>query len=84
VLPVTDAVAIASQVDGVLIVARHGKTLRSGASETRRRLDGVGANVIGYVLNAVPSREAQSYYADYTHNVTVRAPAQPPHQLSTH
>jgi capsular exopolysaccharide synthesis family protein len=84
VLPVTDAVAIASQVDGVLIVARHGKTLRNGASETRRRLDGVGANVIGYVLNAVPARDAQSYYADYTHNTAPRSPAPTGHQLTNH
>jgi len=65
VLPVTDAVAIAAQVDGVLLVARHGKTLRSAASEARRKLTGVGANVVGYVLNAVPARDSLAYYAEY-------------------
>jgi non-specific protein-tyrosine kinase len=65
VLPVTDAVAIAAQVDGVLLVARHGKTLRSAASEARRKLAGVGANVVGYVLNAVPARDSLAYYAEY-------------------
>jgi capsular exopolysaccharide synthesis family protein len=81
VLPVTDAVAIAAQVDGVLLVARYGKTLRSAASETRRKLAGVGANVVGYVLHAVPAREAHSYYAEYDYRRTssksrVRTPKQ--------
>ena len=65
VLPVTDAVALAALVDAVLLVARHGSTHRAAAAETRRRLDAVGAHVIGYVLNAVPARESTGYYADY-------------------
>lgn len=68
VLPVTDAVALATQVDGVLIVARHGTTNRGPAAEARRRLDAVGAHVIGYVLNAVPSRESVDYYATYRYD----------------
>ncbi|HWC35210.1 MAG TPA: polysaccharide biosynthesis tyrosine autokinase [Mycobacteriales bacterium] len=76
VLPVTDAVAIAAQVDGVLLVTRHGKTPRSAAAEARRKLAGVGANVIGYVLNAVPARDAHSYYADYEYQQRgMRSPA---------
>ncbi len=65
VLPVTDAVVLSTQVDAVLLVARYGKTRRGPAAEARRRLDAVGANVIGYVLNAVPPRESGSYYSDY-------------------
>jgi capsular exopolysaccharide synthesis family protein len=68
VLPVTDAVALSTQVDGVLLVARFGKTNRAPAAEARRRLDAVGANVVGYVLNAVPRRETSSYYADYRYD----------------
>lgn len=65
VLPVTDAVALATLVDAVLLVARHGTTHRGPAAEARRRLDSVGAPVIGYVLNAVPARESAGYYVDY-------------------
>ena len=43
ILPVTDAVALATLVDGVLLVARHGTTHRGPAAEARRRLDAVGA-----------------------------------------
>ncbi len=68
VLPVADAVALSAHVDGVILVARHGETLRNAAHEARRRLDTVGANVVGYVLNAVPARETRDYYADYRYD----------------
>ncbi|MGN6475396.1 MAG: polysaccharide biosynthesis tyrosine autokinase [Mycobacteriales bacterium] len=64
-LPVSDALALSVQVDGVLVVARHGSTSRAAAHEARSRLDSVGANLVGYVFNAVPAREARSYYAEY-------------------
>lgn len=65
VLPVTDAVALATQADGVLLVARAGRTQRQQLAEARRRLDGVGAPVVGCVLNAATSSQAQGYYANY-------------------
>lgn len=65
VLPVTDSVALATQVDGVILVARGGKTQRSAAAEAARRLEGVGANVVGCVLNGVSSSDSAGYYADY-------------------
>jgi non-specific protein-tyrosine kinase len=63
-LPVADALALANQVDGVLLVVRHGHTLRHAAAETSRRLDAIGANLLGYVLNAVPRGESRGVYAD--------------------
>jgi len=66
ILPVTDAVALATQADGVLLVARSGRTQRQQLVEARRRLDGVGAQVVGTVLNAVTDNQAQGYYATYS------------------
>jgi succinoglycan biosynthesis transport protein ExoP len=66
VLPVTDSVVLSTQVDGVILVARSGQTQRSAAAETRRRLEAVGANVIGCVLNAATNSATQGYYADYS------------------
>lgn len=63
VLPVTDSVALSTQVDGVLLVAREGKTDRHSVIEARRRLDGVGANVVGCVLNA--AKTTAGLYEDY-------------------
>lgn len=65
VLPVTDAVVLATQADGVLLVSWSGKTQRHLLADARRRLDGVGASVVGTVLNAVKSSTAQGYYASY-------------------
>ncbi len=65
VLPVTDAVVLSTQVDGVILVARSGRTQRNAAAEAHRRLDTVGANVVGFVLNAVPTSASVGYYEDY-------------------
>jgi non-specific protein-tyrosine kinase len=65
VLPVTDAVVLSTLVDGVLIVLRSGRTQRALAAEARRRLGGVGAAVVGCVLNAAKSSTAEGYYASY-------------------
>jgi succinoglycan biosynthesis transport protein ExoP len=67
VLPVTDAVVLSAQVDAVLMVARYGRTLRHSASESARRLEAVGANVVGFVLNALPPSDSRGYYADYSY-----------------
>jgi capsular exopolysaccharide synthesis family protein len=69
VLPVADAVALSVQVDGVLIVLRHGITMRSSSAEATRRLESAGANLLGFVLNALPRSESRGFYADYRYAV---------------
>jgi capsular exopolysaccharide synthesis family protein len=64
VLAVSDAVALATQVDGVVMVARAGSTDRHDAAEAAQRLDRVGANVAGCVLNAAAKTTA-AYYDGY-------------------
>ncbi|MDX6215812.1 MAG: tyrosine-protein kinase [Frankiales bacterium] len=65
VIPVTDAVVLSTQVEGVILVVRAGRTQRAQASEARRRLDGVQATVIGSVLNGAKRSSAAGYYAAY-------------------
>ena len=65
VLPVTDSVVLATQVDGVILVAHAGATQRNAAVEARRRLDAVGAHIVGCVLNATTSAAGHGYYAEY-------------------
>ncbi|SDC39042.1 capsular exopolysaccharide family [Geodermatophilus telluris] len=55
-LPVADAVGLASRVDGVVICARFGKTPREALESSREVLDRVGASVLGAVLTMVPPR----------------------------
>jgi capsular exopolysaccharide synthesis family protein len=64
VLAVTDAVVLSTQVDGVVLVAQAGRTGRAVASEARQRLEQVGANVIGCVLNNVAGGSGP-YYGGY-------------------
>ena len=72
VLPVTDAVVLSPQVDGVLVVVRSGKTQRAATAEAKRRLNGVGAAVVGAVLNAASTSTAAGYYATYRPVPTAR------------
>ena len=76
VLPVADAVALSAQVDATILILRHGMTLRSGVAATRRRLEAVGANIVGYVLNGVPRRETRDYYLDSAYDYTGSRPAE--------
>jgi polysaccharide biosynthesis transport protein len=75
VLSVTDAVVLAAHVDAVVLVARHAKTDRAAAVEARRRLDAVGAQVVGFVLNAVPRGEVNQFPSDDAGDVTQATPA---------
>ena len=51
VLPVSDSVALARWVDGVLVVAQADRVSRRDVSESLARLERVGAPLIGLVLN---------------------------------
>lgn len=59
VLPVSDALAMARQVDAVIVVVKAGATSRDDLAETIEALTAVGANVLGVCLVGVktdPSR----------------------------
>jgi capsular exopolysaccharide synthesis family protein len=59
---VTDAMVMASKVDGVLLVVRPGHTRRSLAQGALEQLKLTGTRVVGIVLNRIPLRGAD-YYA---------------------
>jgi capsular exopolysaccharide synthesis family protein len=63
VLPVADAVIMAQNVDGVLLVIDVGETRSGAAHQAVERLAQVGANTIGLVLNRVPV--GGGYYYNY-------------------
>ena len=58
---VADAVALASKVDGVLLVLLAGHTRRDRAREARRLLEQVQANLVGVVLNGAKLERGSSY-----------------------
>ena len=54
VLPVTDAALLSVHTDGVLLVLNAGESRRSHAEQARDMLYGVGARIVGAVLNNAP------------------------------
>jgi Mrp family chromosome partitioning ATPase len=67
VLPVADAAVLGRQVDGVLLVIEAGRTRREAAQRAIDSLNKVGANVIGVVLNAVPTARGPGRYYYYSY-----------------
>jgi capsular exopolysaccharide synthesis family protein len=62
ILPFSDALTLATEADGVILVARSGVSRTRALLRSREVLLRSGANVLGFVLNAV--RRSESYY-DY-------------------
>jgi len=67
-LVVTDASVLATLVDGLVIVARGGKTRRGALRATVEELAQSGRPIAGVILNRVGGREAGYYY--YAHGRT--------------
>jgi non-specific protein-tyrosine kinase len=73
VMAVTDAVVLSSQVDGVILVVKAKRTRHNIAQEAIKRLQQVGANVMGGVLNQVPGRKQyNSSHYKYTDTATTK------------
>lgn len=62
---ITDAAAIVASVEGVLVVVRSGVTERETLDFTLQRIRRVNGNVLGVVLNGVPSRQSYGHHYDY-------------------
>ncbi|HEX4492965.1 MAG TPA: polysaccharide biosynthesis tyrosine autokinase [Acidimicrobiia bacterium] len=73
--PVTDAVVLAKQADGVIFVVRAGKTQREEIKRSTRQLRNVGGTIIGVVLNEFDARGRDTYYYNY---YGYREPAEKP------
>jgi capsular exopolysaccharide synthesis family protein len=65
VLPVSDALALAPHVDGVLLVVDLARTPRDAARRAAGQLRAVGARVAGVVVNNVPADGRGYYYYGY-------------------
>jgi capsular exopolysaccharide synthesis family protein len=62
VLPVTDAVVLATQTDGMLLVTRHATTNRAALATAKRQIATVGVTLLGYVYNGVRATAPGGYY----------------------
>jgi capsular exopolysaccharide synthesis family protein len=68
VTPVTDALVISSQVNGVVLVV-DGHTPREKAQNARNLLMSVEANVLGVIINNVKMDATREYYSNYVKTV---------------
>lgn len=68
-LPVTDAAILGAKADGVIFVARRGTVRRPQIVRALEILSGVGANVLGVVVNDIQVRrqDAGNYYGAYAY-----------------
>jgi capsular exopolysaccharide synthesis family protein len=64
-LAVTDPCAVAPRVDSVLLVMRITKNVRPNAVRAKEVLDGLGARVIGVVVNGVEMRQGYGHDSGY-------------------
>jgi capsular exopolysaccharide synthesis family protein len=71
-LLVPDSLFLASAVDGVVLVARAGATPCRDLARAKSALEGVGARIIGVVINDMPVSVLRRYYRRY-YNAYVRS-----------
>ena len=64
-LAVTDAAVLASDSDGVLVIARFGETKRDQLAHAVGNLKNVGARILGAVFTMTPARGNASYSYSY-------------------
>ncbi len=65
-LAVTDAVVLAQQADGIIMVAKAGKTIRDDVARAARQLSDVKLGITGVVLNELDLEDRQyGYYYQY-------------------
>jgi capsular exopolysaccharide synthesis family protein len=65
VLPVSDALIIGAQVDGVLLLVKAGSTSRELVKRANELLKATKINLLGLVMNNM--KETLPYYYDYKH-----------------
>ena len=58
----SDASVLAMQAGGVLLIVEAGRTRRTAVRQTVERLQQLGVNVVGVVLNGVHPQRSKSYY----------------------
>ena len=80
ILPVADAAILATEVDGVLLLARYGATSRDQLQQAVSRIDGVGGRVLGAILNRTPrgALDAYGYGYGYGYGTSVEQPRSTP------
>lgn len=64
-LAVSDAAVLSAQTDGAVVVVRYGKSTRDSVRNAVGALEQINADVLGSVLNAVPTKRGNGYGYGY-------------------
>ncbi|MFX0132629.1 MAG: GumC family protein [Candidatus Hodarchaeota archaeon] len=64
-LAVTDSIVLGTEVDGVVLVVRSGKTNQKAALRAKQILESRGIKIFGIILNDVNLKSVYGYYKDY-------------------
>jgi len=64
-LPVADAAILLTEVDGALLVTRHGSTNREQVRQAVARVKAVGGRLVGTIFNQAPRRNLNQYGYGY-------------------
>ncbi|MCB0354562.1 MAG: polysaccharide biosynthesis tyrosine autokinase [Bdellovibrionales bacterium] len=62
ILPVTDSAILSRYVDGVIFVVKGGETPKQVIADAKKRLEAVGARILGTVLNDIDVNSGDYYY----------------------
>ena len=65
VIAVTDALVLATQVDGVVLILDFGEVTRDAAKQAKQLLEKVKAKILGVVLNKIDFEKEGRYYPYY-------------------
>lgn len=72
VLAASEATILGTQVDGVMLVVRAGKTQREAAQQAIEQVSRIGARVVGIVIND-PDETVTDHYYDYYYDYDAKA-----------
>ena len=73
-LPVADASTLIRHIDGVLLLARYGRTRKEALRLAAERIEGHRGRLFGVVLNGVPRRGEDGYGYGYGYGETPERP----------
>ena len=68
VIGFSDSLILSASMDGVIMVARTGRTTREALHQTRKSLESINSRIFGVVLNAMKQTDlkySSYYYSDY-------------------
>ncbi|GGO65605.1 polysaccharide biosynthesis tyrosine autokinase [Nonomuraea cavernae] len=77
-LPVTDAATLAAICDGVMLVARYGKTRQEHILRATEQLSSINARIVGTVLNFVPAKSSRYDGYGYGYGYETKSEAKAP------